>query len=160
MEKLTTITAEPFGVLRLMAESTLVQTFVHDWTERWCNQHRSELQRWYLRIIAMSGQLVIYCRILRQMQDDPEARNTLKRDITALAVMLLQEAHSHSTHLHTLNHSVALPFAALLACTFSTRREDIVMRCALRFAGDPTGPASKIPTFGRFNAEQMMATAR
>jgi hypothetical protein len=107
MEKLTTITAEPFGVLRLMAEGTWVQTFVHDWTTRWCNPRRSVLQQWYLRIIAMSGQLVIYCRILRYMQDDPDARDILKRDIASLAVMLLEDAHTHSTHLHTLNHSVA-----------------------------------------------------
>jgi hypothetical protein len=93
------------------------------------------------------------------MQDDPDTRDALKRDISSLAVMLLEEAHNNSTHLHTLNHSVALPFAALLASRFYAQPEDIIMRCALRFAGDPTGPSSKIPSFGRFNAGQMMAIA-
>jgi hypothetical protein len=157
MEKLATITAEPFGTLRLTAESTWVQTFVDDWTKRWCTPTRSEIQRWYLRFIAISGQLVISCRILRHMAEDRHARVILKQDITRLAINLLDEAHTRPAYLPTLNHSVALPFAALLVLMFSSRPPDVVTRCALRFAGDPSKPSATLPTFGRFNAEQMMA---
>jgi hypothetical protein len=107
----------------------------------------------------MSEQLVIYCCILRHIKDDPDTQDALKCDISSLAVMLLEEAHTNSTHLHTLNHSVALPFVALLASRFSAQPEDIIMRCALRLAGDPTGPSSKIPSLGRLNTGPMMAIA-
>lgn len=109
--------------------------------------------------MAMSGQLVINCRILRQIQD-PEARTSSKLEISRLARELLTEAHANSEHLHTLSHSVALPFAALLLRRFSRQREDIIIRCAVRFAGDPSKPCAGIPSFSRFNAEQMMAIAR
>jgi len=39
----------------------------------------------------------------RQMQDDPDTQDALKRDISSLAVMLLEEANTNSRHLHTLN---------------------------------------------------------
>jgi len=53
------------------------------------------------------------------MQDDPDTRDALKRDISSLAVMLLEEANTNSRHLHTLNYSAELPFAALLGSRFS-----------------------------------------
>lgn len=143
--------------MRLVAESTWVQSFTNDWMRRWLSPQRTEQQNWYLRFVALSTQLVLYCRILRQLTNDEQSRDLMKVEIVQLALEVLKEAHANSDHLRTLNHSMSIPFAALLVLKLSPENHDILPRCAMRFAGDPKRPGAKLPTFPKFNAEQMIA---
>jgi len=156
-EKLSTLASEPFGALRLVAEGTWVQTFIDEWISRWCTPQRSVFQNWYLRFVASSVQLVLCCRIYRQLQDDQDSRDSIKGEIVRVALHILHMAHDQSHWLHVLNHCMSIPFAALVLAKLSPVKHDIILRCALRFAGDPLRPGANVPTFARYNAEQLIA---
>lgn len=143
--------------MRFLAQGTWVQGFIDDWIARWCTAQRTSLQNWYLRFIAWSGQLVLYCRIFPHVQDDEESRDTLKADIIKLASKILTAAYENSTVLHTLNHSISIPFATLVLLKMTESHREVMLKCALRFAGDPSRPGARLPTFSNFNSDQTMA---
>jgi hypothetical protein len=156
-ERLKTIATEPFGILRLNAQKACVQTFIDEWTRRWCSPSRSDYQNWYLTFVARSSQLVLNCRILRQIRDDQESFEMMKQDIVNLSLRILTDAHDQPQYLATLNHTMSLPFATLLVLRLASNAPPIVTKCAVRFAGDRQRPGAELPTFMNFNAEQVMA---
>ncbi len=94
---------------------------------------------------------------MRRLENDEESRKALTTEIVDLALELLRQATDNPDYLTMLNHSMSLPFASLLVLKFAPSRFAAVTRCALHFAGDPRRPGAALPTFTKFNADQMMA---
>jgi len=154
---LKTIAQEPFGSLRLLAQQTCVDSFIEDWIHRWCTPFRSAIQNWYLVFVARSNQLVLYCRVLRQLQREDEDFAAIKNAILELSLCILGHALEQPERLQTLNHSMSLPLAALLVKKFHSGTHPAVVSCALNFAGDISRPGAVLPTFMKFNSDRMMA---
>ena len=128
--------------------------YIDRWVDKWCPNDGEETHNWLFRYEAMGARLLLHLRILKY-QTLSEIDSAAYRDkILQLSEAIFEDALSHSEIPHFSLRSGNVLFAADLIVKLGGR-QGLVLRMALRMAGDPDKVTIRTQT--PFNGLQMLA---
>ncbi|WRT68793.1 uncharacterized protein IL334_005773 [Kwoniella shivajii] len=138
------------------AEKIWISTFLTAWEDRWLSPHSDSLTRWQYRYVSLRSRLVGLLRISKaQFPRDKWTPNT-RHELLGLAVQMLEGALCHERALHMIGRTSALVFAATIILQLTDPEagsRDLILRVALRLAGDPN---QDLMTYEKHNGFQLI----
>jgi hypothetical protein len=153
--RLVVAESSPNHALALDAELMFVDAFLKQWTAQWCPPGIDFTRSWIFRHEANTARLLLYLRILKRRRKSPRKEfNQYHQDILHAAEVIFEEALEHHPIPHLSWKTGIVVFAAGIILRLNGRKE-LVLRVALRMAGDPENPP--LNTFTRQNGYQMLA---
>lgn len=155
--------ASPRSSLSLDAELEHIKVYIEGWIEDWCPRDADAVLNWHLSHEATSCWLLLAIRVARvRLQSTrladrhhrhQEREQQQQNLLLSLSVRLFEESLKFPTALAVTQRAAVFPFAASIVLRLGSRR-DLVLRAALRMAGEPRKPF--VPTFVREAGNQML----
>lgn len=149
--------------LSLDAELEHIKCYVETWIKDWCPEDGDPTLNWHLTHDAISCWLLLAIRIarIRLQSSDTHDGAYLKQQreqrqqslLRSLSIRLFEESLKFPEAMAMTQRAAVFPFAASVLLKLSSRR-DLVLRAALRMAGEPR--KSFVPTFVREAGNQML----
>ncbi|KAL2785312.1 hypothetical protein BJX66DRAFT_343207 [Aspergillus keveii] len=130
----------PSSILQLQADLSWVAHYISQWIVAWCSTTSYPPARWHLLHDALSVQL-LSTRIIERLPQTQTSRSDHQRYLLIIAIRIFEAALDNERGTHMTHRASIFPFAGALILRFSDRR-DLVLRLALRMAGDPGGDAN------------------
>jgi hypothetical protein len=143
----------PNSDLVLDAEHTLVDSYIDRWIDHWCPPDLNETRQWLFRYEVSGVRLLLHLEILK-FQDPDADLSRHHHEILRIAEFIFEDALSHDHIPYFAFKSGYVLFAAEIILRLG-KRPDLVLRMALRMAGDPDRPP--ISTSTRYNGYQMLS---
>ena len=146
----------PTGVqtgLALQAELIWIKTHLDQWILDWCPPDGDPRKNWHLLHDCLACQLLLTARIARKRSSAPDLA-MYQRELLRVSIRMFTEALKMPGLTHMTHRASVMAFAAAIILKLSDRR-DLVLRLALRLAGDPTRPA--VPTWVGVTGKQMLS---
>ena len=143
----------PLAHTAIEQEVSCIEIFIDNWISDWCSAIAGQQKVWHLIQEALSLKLLLLAQI-RFPGSSPSPRPRYKQLLVDTAVRMFEEALKTLTTPHMTHRASILTFAASLVIRFTNRR-DLVLRLALRLAGDVHRPS--VPTTRRDAGRQMLA---
>ena len=131
----------------------MVDTFVDRWIAKWCPVDGEEVHNWLFQYEAAGVRLLLHLRILRH-QGSASIADKHQTSILQISERMFEDALAHEHIPHLAFKSGYILFAADIMLRIS-HRPDLVLRMALRLAGDPDEPPLRTST--RHNGYQMLS---
>lgn len=122
------------------------------WREDWCPRDGDYSKYWHFVHDSLSCHLFLSALALERSR--PADLAHYQRHLLRLSLRMFEEALKFAGLTHMTHRGNALVFGASILLKLSDRR-DLVLRVALRMAGDATRPY--VPTFVRSCGCQMLA---
>lgn len=135
------------------AELNWLNGYIDRWIQEWCNAQGDPRLKWHLLHDALGYQLLLSARIVGKSAKS-DSTSIHQRMLFDVASRMFTEALRTPQNTHMTHRASVFPFAAAIMLRFCDRR-DLVLRLALRMAGDHYGP--HVPTFVRDAGNQMLA---
>lgn len=133
--------------LALELGHSLVDAFMDNWILRWCPKDGDRIHHWLFRHEASGARLLLHLRIMGKRHESSTVNVSLDQNkVVGLADSMFQDALTHDSIPAFSFRSGHILFAAEIMLRLSDRR-DLVLRLALRMAGDPDKPS--LNTFAR-----------
>nr|XP_019049896.1 hypothetical protein I302_00315 [Kwoniella bestiolae CBS 10118]OCF28826.1 hypothetical protein I302_00315 [Kwoniella bestiolae CBS 10118] len=137
-ERLSRLTSDlPVGY---EAEKVWISTFLKAWEDRWMLPHSDSLTRWHYRYVSLRSRLVGLLRISKAQSHPEKWTAETRGELLSLAIQMLEGALCHERALHMIGRTSALVFAATIILQLTAPdagSRDLILRVALRLAGDP-----------------------
>lgn len=130
---------------------TYIEKFIHDW----CDESSDKSLKWHLSHDAISCWLLLALCIARKRFQDVSISQQQEHQqlLLRLSVRLFKEALGTPEAVRMTHRAAILPVAASIILRLSTRH-DLILRLALRMAGEPE--KAYVPTFVREAGNQML----
>ncbi|WWC88372.1 uncharacterized protein L201_003283 [Kwoniella dendrophila CBS 6074] len=138
------------------AEKVWISTFLTLWEEKWLSPHSDSLTRWHYRYVSLRSRLVGLLRITKAQLTSGNWISSIRNDLLALAIQMLEGALCHERALHMIGRTSALIFAATIVLQLTepdASSRDLILRVALRLAGDPN---QDLMTYEKHNGFQLI----
>ncbi|KAF2014440.1 hypothetical protein BU24DRAFT_451484 [Aaosphaeria arxii CBS 175.79] len=139
--------------LHLEADLAWISSYIQQWIRQYCSQDASPRSRAHLIHDALSCQLLLSARIVGKLSESANLP-THQRRLLDTALAIFRSALDDPVTIHMNTRGSIFPFAGAIILRFGERR-DLVLRLALRLAGDPTRPY--VPNFVRNAGSQLLA---
>lgn len=146
-------TATTLGRLQLEADLAWVTDYTDKWITLWAEPNSSKPIYWHMVHDALSCQLLLSSRIIGKL---PQANVTAdhQRQILGISIRIFQLVLDIPGATHMTHRASIFAFAGAIILRFG-ERQDLVLRLALRLAGDPT--RTSVPTFVGNAGKQLLA---
>ncbi|WWC98256.1 hypothetical protein V866_005147 [Kwoniella sp. B9012] len=146
----------PHSAVGFEAEKSWISTFLNVWEDRWLSPHSDSLKRWHYRYISLRSRLVGLLRISRAQSSPGKWTSETRQELLRLAIQMLEGALCHERALHMIGRTSALVFASTIILQLTepdARSRDLILRVALRLAGDPN---QDLMTYEKHNGFQLI----
>ena len=139
--------------LTLDLEHNLVDAYIDRWIDLWATTSTDETRRWLLQYEASGVRLLLHLWILRK-QDSKAMISRHHLTLLKIAEDIFELALAHEYIPYFAFKTGYIVFAAEIVLRLGDR-PDLVLRMALRMAGNPDRPPIRTST--RANGYQMLA---
>jgi hypothetical protein len=136
----------------LDVEQIWIDQSIDRWVEQWCPLGQNPSLNWQFRNEALVAKLLLYARILAARSRSVRL-DLARKDVAGVAIEIFERA-LEQPYIPVTVKSGAYVFAAGVIRQFSSR-QDLVLRLALRMAGDPH--MRQLNTFVVHNGQQMLS---
>ena len=152
-ERIAVAQSSPDADIALEAEHTMVDSYIDRWIIRWCPVGGDEMRNWLFRLEASGVRLLFHLRILRHQGPDIDFPKHYAH-LLQVAEFIFEDALAHDHVAYFAFKTGYILFAAHIILRLGDRR-DLILRMALRMAGDPERPP--INTSTKYNGYQMLS---
>ncbi|WWC57478.1 uncharacterized protein I303_100010 [Kwoniella dejecticola CBS 10117] len=146
----------PHSTIGFEAEKSWISTFLTAWEDRWLSPHSDSLKRWHYRYISLRSRLVGLLRISRAQSSSDKWTSETRQELLRLSIQMLEGALCHERALHMIGRTSALVFASTIILQLTepdASSRDLILRVALRLAGDPN---QNLMTYEKHNGFQLI----
>ena len=139
----------------LTAEQSLVDSFISRWVDDWAPKDGDPTHNFIFRHEAQAAKLLLHVRILsRRIAPTASELARYQAQILDLVHELFDQALTQPQIPHLTFKTAFIVYAAGIIFRLNGRK-DVVLRLALRMAGNPDNPSPR--TFTVHNGQQMLS---
>lgn len=144
----------PQAAQRFRADLRWISIYLSEWVAKWCTPESSDNKNWHLLHDSLSSRLLLTAQIAKLRAGETSESELYRREMLEVSTRIFEEALARPGLTHMTHRSGAISAAASILLRLGDRR-DLVLRLALRMAGDPN--KSSVPTWVNVCGRQMMA---
>ncbi|WRT67709.1 uncharacterized protein IL334_004681 [Kwoniella shivajii] len=156
-ERLSRIIQTTRSTIAMDSERIWIRTHLSSWEDTWVKPQTDPLRQWWFRYLSIRSRLVGILRVAKARVHPGPWTDQMKTDLVLVSTELMEGCLSHEKSLHMLRPTSPIVFAAaiLLQLTGKEAKErDLILRVALRLAGDPR--QEDVMTYATHNGYQIL----